>query len=275
MPACQRSTDDPLLKTFLDKYHLNLLAVPRDGAQPGDLYVTANGRVSSAGFVGHFLKPALEMPEVRTKEVMADVSGMSTSAVAFSAGLELMQGFFAAVGLAGMLESVGAEYAKQKTRVFRFSFREPLRDSVDPGSLGSKLIRCRFQKDHPLVNEGNRYYLVTGVARSKSLSVRAEAHGKNAVNVDVKALMMAKAHGKLDIDTSAEGEVTYSAKKPLAFGVELYELSYDPEQNKMKMLLPAGAIAVRSVGSEAPGASPLKPALLGGEQGDAFIDLEA
>src|SRR5882724_11537662 len=111
MLVCKRTSDDPLLKAFLDKYHLNLLSVPRDGSRIGDLYVHANGRTSSPGNVSHFLKPQLELPEVKADEHMADVQGMATNAVAFSIGLGLLEGFFAALGVLGTFQSIEAEYS--------------------------------------------------------------------------------------------------------------------------------------------------------------------
>lgn len=45
----KRNSGDPLLRMFLDKYHLNWLSVPREKAEVGDLYVYDSKRASAPG----------------------------------------------------------------------------------------------------------------------------------------------------------------------------------------------------------------------------------
>lgn len=46
----RRNTNDPLLRAFLDTYKVNLLAIPREGAEVGDAYVASpNGSISEPG----------------------------------------------------------------------------------------------------------------------------------------------------------------------------------------------------------------------------------
>jgi hypothetical protein len=40
--------------------------------------------------------------------------------------------------------------------------------------MGSRLIPHRFDERHVLVNPGNRYYLVTDLAKSSGITVKAE-----------------------------------------------------------------------------------------------------
>jgi len=261
---------DPLLQVFLDTYGLNLLSIPREKAGVGDFYVRSNGRVSSPGSLTYFLTPHLEFPEITKRETMAGVSGKLTSAISFSAGVSLLEGFFTAIGAVGAFTKLKAEYAKNNAHSLRFQFKEAKRDSVDPGLMGSKLIRHKFNPDHPLINPGNRYYLVTGVAKSKGISVTAETKTEQSIGLGAEVLKTADAEGKVSIEKEGEGTYSYTGRKWLAFGVELHELSYDERRGKMKMLVPQGAIAVRG-GNDAP---LFKPAFVETKDDEAFFDLE-
>ena len=273
MERCKRTTDDPLLKAFLDTYHLNLLAVPREKSQVGDLYVYSGGRTSSPGHIAEFLEPRLQLPMIAKDEQMADVQGKFTGAVSFSTGVELLEGFFAALGHPAIFQKIKLEYSRQKTHSFQFSFLKPLRDAVDVGVMGSRLIRHRFKKQHALVNEGNRYYLVTATAKSKNLTVNAQSKSRANIELDGKALGLANATNKVRMEKSGDGSITFSGSIPLVFGVELYELSYDQDEDKLKMTLPDGAIKVRS-GLGGPEEMPIQPAFIGGDSGDVFFHLE-
>jgi hypothetical protein len=273
MRVCKRTTGDPLLQVFLKTYGLNLLSVPREDTDVGDLYVRTDGRISSPGSLTHFLTPKLKVPRATKGEQMATVTGKITNAISFSIGLSLLEGFFSAIGAVGLFGKVKSEYATAKTHSLRFSFNEALRDSLDVGLMGSKLIRHRFSKKHALVNPGNRYYLVTGVARSKSISVTAVTKSEDSVGLGVEVLKTAKAEGKVEIEKQSEGTYTYTGPKHLAFGVELYELTYDERNDKMKMLVPEGAIGVMA-GAPEDRAPLLRPAFVETEDDDAFFDLE-
>jgi hypothetical protein len=273
MAVCKRSTNDPLLKIFLDKYNLNLLSIPREKAHLGSLYVRSNGRVSTPGSISHFLTPELKIPTALTDEQMADVYGKVTHAISFSNGLGLLEGFFTAVGAMKLFDEVKADYAKKRAHSFRFSFKDTRRDSIDVGLMGSRLIRHRFDDRHALVNPGNRYYLVTGIARSSGITVTAETKESSSVALGAEVLKIAKAGGKVEIARGGEGVITYTGDKKLVFGVELYELKYDEKRQKMKMLLPPGAIQIRSASAEEK-RQLLKPAFIGGADDDAFFELE-
>ena len=52
----------------MDKYHLNLLSVPRE-AEVGNLYVCDGKRASAPGKIPFFLNETIEMPEVQKDEI--------------------------------------------------------------------------------------------------------------------------------------------------------------------------------------------------------------
>lgn len=107
---CKRNTDDPLLRMFLDHYQLHLLAVPREKAAVGDVYVERGSRVSSPGSITHLLDPPLVVRNVRKNEIMSDVSGRTSRSIEAGAGLGLLKGFIEALGGGTVAAKVHAAY---------------------------------------------------------------------------------------------------------------------------------------------------------------------
>jgi hypothetical protein len=255
---------------FLDRYHLNLLSVPREGSRVGDLYVSENGRVFAPGNVTRLLEPALEMPEVKT-ERMADLAGSLSSAVSADVGLGLLGSFMTALGAGTVLEKLRVAYAAKGVRTLKFRFSDATRDWVDMLDLGERLIDHKLSSTHPFVSEEHRYYLVTSVSRTTSISVTAQADRESGPGVEIGAAQFGDLDASVKVQSSATGELTFAGIRTLAFGVELYELVYVPKKGQLKLKLPEGAIAVRAT----PRAEPLaKPVFIGGDDADIFLRLE-
>ncbi len=271
MALCKRSTNDPLLRMFFDTYHLNLLSKPRTNASVGDLYVRNNSRISTPGTITNFLDTVMELPPVSGGEQMSDVYGIFSNDVTFSVGLRLLENFFKAVSALGIFDKIKAEYSHQHAHSFTFSFTSVERESMDAGLFGSRLIRHRFNDEHPLVNSGNEYFVVTGLTRSPGITVSATTKDGNKINFDAEVMKIAGGDTSVGIEQSSEGVATYTGDTKLAFGVELYELRYDERRKKMKMLLPKEAVQIMNVplGEQ----KLLQPAELGGSDENAFFEL--
>jgi hypothetical protein len=233
----RRNTSDPLLRAFLDTYKVNLLAIPRENAEVGDAYVEMpNGSISQPGKLKHLLTPALHMPKAVDDELMANIAGKQTRAIELGAGLNLLEGFLSALGLDTAIGKIKAEYEGKHVGKIRFHLMKATRDAVDPFAFGLALIPCRLNAKQPFVQDGNRYYAVTGVLRSHSITLAAEDSKAQKVELAVDALKgAAGAKGKLEVKREKSGDVTYEGKVPLAFGVELVELRYDKEQEKFHL----------------------------------------
>jgi hypothetical protein len=130
--------------------------------------------------------------------------------------------------------------------------------------VGNSLI-----EDHPLVGDGNQFFLTMGVARSPSISVVAEDERGVAVDLDVGALKVGDGKVGVSVKRTGDGEVSFMGKKRLAFGVELYELSV-LEDRRIRLSLPDSPIRMRGPRKDALAAH---PALLGGDDGDVFVNL--
>ena len=86
---------DPLLKIILDKYHLNLLSIPRENATVCDLYMQDGDvqHLSSPGSITNFLEPKFEIPQIKSGESMADISGVTSRAESGKVGLDVRKDF--------------------------------------------------------------------------------------------------------------------------------------------------------------------------------------
>jgi hypothetical protein len=255
---------------FLDRYGLNLLSIPREKASVGDLYVDDGRHTSAPGSVEYFLDPPVEIPPPTTNEHMADVAGEISDAVAVSAGLGLLEGFLAALGAGGVISKVRAGYTAKKTESLRFHLDDATRDSVDPMRLGSLLAGHHPVPGHPMWSPSNRYYLVTAVARTPSITVIAKDDRSHTVDVDVEVIKLATVSTGVSVDGSSDVGITYKGAKKLAFGVELMELAFDSESGAVKLTVPDQAVTVRGSEGSVPS---IGRDFIGSPEGDAFLAL--
>jgi hypothetical protein len=230
----RRNANDPLLKAFLDTYYVNLLSIPRQGADVGDAYVQdPSGAMSPPGKLKFLLTPELQMPDIHRDEKLTNLSGKQTRAIDLDASLKLLDGFFSAVGAVVGIGKIKAEFNDKHASKVRFQLKNATRDSVDAFEFGKSLIPCKLNGQQPFVQPGNRYFVVTGVLRSQSITLHSEDESSTKVGLDVGALHNAvDVGGKIAVSSDAEGEATYTGPTPLAFGVELVELLYDDSENK-------------------------------------------
>jgi hypothetical protein len=233
---CKRSTADPLVRKFLDTYKINLLAVPREHARCGQVYLRRDNRVSSAVDITELLDTSVELPPQQDGETLADLSGSLSNRVSLKVGLGVLQGFLAAVGAGAVLSKVSAGYEGSRTTKLQFRFARATRDSIEPGSLASALEGSSFRTTHPLVHPDNQYFITAAVVRSPSISVVAENGRARKVDVGAEVLAAVNATGAVDVESAGSGEVTFNSTVPLAIGLELYELRLDHETGTLSML---------------------------------------
>jgi hypothetical protein len=136
-------------------------------------------------------------------------------------------------------------------------------------AFGAALMPSRFNKRHPFVQPGNRYYVSVGVIRSKSITVSAEDESSNDVSVDLEVLAsQASVDGKFHLRHESNGEITFEGSSPLAFGVELLEMVYDSDERKFVLSALRGPESIRD------DQKPPERVYIGDpERGNVFIDL--
>jgi hypothetical protein len=263
----KRSKPDPLVRTFIDRYHLNLLPIPRARAACGELYVKRAKGIAAPGDARELLEPRVEFPPVFEGEELAELRGTASTSVDARVGLGLLENFLVALGAAGIVDKLKAGYEQKRVRSVQFRLEDATRDAMDPLSLGTALAGRRFRAGHPWVSPENEYYIVAAVVRTPSLSLAAQDDRSNIVDLDADVLKAVSAEGGIDLHHRREGEITYAGATALAIGVELYQIRHDAESDQLEML-PVGPIDLSR------GREPPPPPSYLGEDDDIFIDLD-
>ena len=164
--------------------------------------------------------------------------------------IDFLEGFLNALGPAGIGTKVRGSYESSSKNKITFTFENPTRDYVDPGLVGKKLVDHTLMKRHALIAEGRKYYLITAVARSSGISITTEGDNKQVKDIDAQVMKLANVAGDVSIQKNQTGSVTFKGQKnPSAFGVELYELEYIPnngvQEGKFQMSTQQKAVVAR------------------------------
>jgi hypothetical protein len=267
---CRRDRDDPLVRHFVDEYGVNLLKRPREHVECGQVYVEQGGTLSAPADLEGLLAPIPQLPEPRRGELMADLEGRVSLGVEREVGLDLLQGFLAVLGAAGVVDELRAGYRDARTSSVRFAFRQPTRDAINIGTLSSRLAASRLDDSQPLVANKNRYYLIGAVVRTPSVTVKAQDESAQGVELGASVLAAVDATGAVRTTRSSEDEVTYEAAedgRALAIGVELYELTHDRKADRLRIGMTDEALEIRRGRPVA-----AQPVLLGGPEADALVE---
>lgn len=267
----KRNTDDPLIRTFVDKYNLHLLSVPRANAAVGDLYRYDGRQVNTPGKISYFLEPAFEISNITAGERIADISGTISREIDTNFGVGFLEGFLIAVGAGGIINKVRNSYESKNTHALKFRFADITRDYTDPYWLSEEISDHTIKKDSAMYGEGYRYFFVTSVVRSPSISVIAEDEQMRAIDVEAQALQLASVTADVSVEKSGKGEITFRGKQNLVFGVELYELLYDIKESRFRFKTVTETVKLRDRDSEVK-RTDIKPAFIGDpNEGPVFL----
>src|ERR1022692_4029658 len=262
MRMSKRSTKDPLLRLFLDRYHVHLLAVPREGIDVGDTYVERDGAISAPGRISQILTPTFELPSVTRGERLADIAGNATSLIEVGVALHILDNLLAGFGIPLGLSPHGA---LDRAGSVSFRFHEVHRDSVDVLEVGGMLPDYKLNRDNAALTAKSRIYVTTAALFTASISLELEHHaGVNVANA------LDSAFGSAEVSVKAEGEsrVTLHARQRLGFAVELHELAFSGEDGRPAWKRVAVPVRVRgtTVVRER-----VAPAMIGGQHDDIFL----
>jgi hypothetical protein len=273
LTALRRNTEDPLIRTFIDKYNLHLLSVPRANAAIGDLYRYDGRQVSSPGKISYFLEPVFEISNITAEERMADISEIISREIDINFGIEFLEGFLTAMGAGGIINKVRSGYESKNTRALKFRFADITRDSTDPFWLGEEISDYTIKKESAMYGESYRYFLVTSVVRIPSISIIAEDEQMRAIDVEAEAVQLAGVSADVSVERSGKGELTFRGKQNLVFGVELYELLYDTKENRFRFKTVTKTVKLRDR-DPAVTRTDIKPAFIGDPaEGDVFLSI--
>jgi hypothetical protein len=267
----KKDTTDPVMRIFLDRYKLNLLSIPREKIAVGDLYVHDGKKTSSPGSIKYFLEPPLKLPPLLEGENMAEISTSMTENVDFEVGINFLDAFLSGFGIGAVIGKIKSAFQSKRAKTIKYGFKNATRDSVDVMHLGRILMKHQLDQNHPLYSKDNRYYLVTAVARTPSLSMLVEDKDSKAVDIEVGAINTEIASSKAKVEKSERSALTVKTDRKLGFGVELHELTFDLKLNKMYLKPPDQFMNVRDANWKG---RKSWPTLLDTPDNDLFMEVE-
>jgi hypothetical protein len=264
--GCRRRTDDPLLRLSIDRYHVHLLAIPREGAVVGDLYVEQDGVVGTPGRIDEVLSGDFVLPEQHVGERLADISGQLTRSVDAVVGVRISE---LLLGSLGIPAGAGLTSAINRSTGVRFQFHEVFRTSVDVLALGRALMGCRLIREHPVIAGATaHFYLTAAVLTTKMISLLVD--GVSGIDLGAQIDATGVAGIKASTSRAGAGQVRLESDVALAFAVELYELEFVPETDGVRLRRTVVPVRVRN-SRRVVNRERLVPAEIGGLDGSLFI----
>lgn len=263
----KRDTKDPLIRLMHDVYNMSPLRPIQERAEVGDLHESDGKRTKKRGRINFLLDPPLKMPELIEDEQLPDFDTVSTSSLVFKVGFDWCKDFLSALGIGNIGAKINANFEKLQAKWMKIRFSNVTRDSVDAYELGYWLEDTRLRVKNPFYNPDFRYYLVTAVARSPSICIKVESKTGKALSLDLDVLDSLKNATGVVTNFSTKEELIVEGKK-LAFGVEYFEMRYDPKLQRLSFI-PAGIVRVGNKQK-----IKLEPSFIGGPKADAFVNLE-
>ena len=107
-----------------------------------------------------------------------------------------------------------------------------------------QLIDRRFQVKHPLFDEKNQYFFVSGIVKTSSISIDTEVNSDKSFGFDFEVLKSLAAKLNMSIQKNDQGIVTYCGEKKISFAIELHKLKYDKDKNQFKLAIADDAITI-------------------------------
>jgi hypothetical protein len=263
---CRRDTTDPLVRMFLDRYRMNLLALPGRRVRCGSVYIKHGRGVTAPGDLAGIVEPRISLPAPFFEDRLPDLSSSWSGKVTVTAGLGLLETFLTALGAASLVDELRGSVTRTHSRSLAFRFRQASRESLSPTALARALEGCRFTEGNAWIRKGNRYFAVAAVVSSPSISVQGRDAREAVVDLGAGLATVGKLEGEVRAERQTETELLYRAEKPLAVAVELYELRWDDDRGQLMFNTPKGPLPLVGVADD----EPPDPVLIGDDE-DAFI----
>jgi hypothetical protein len=168
----KRDSPDKLVRKFIE-YGIHLLPIPREDVSLADVYPVDGDDVLEPLSIHYLLKnPTGGFSTTTKNKTWGVIRGVMSDSIQASEGLEFLEEFLTAV-TGGIITGLKVHYQTNRTHFVKYKFSDPTRDRIDPGELGQKLMNNTINVKHPVYKLGRRYFVVTGILRSKSLTIAA------------------------------------------------------------------------------------------------------
>ena len=265
----KRNAKDPLARLFVDRYGLHVLSRPREAVSVYDVFPVAGNRAASPGSLSAFVGAQPPLPEIRRGEMLADVCGTTSDSVSGGAGFKFLEAFLAALGAMPVLGKLSVHFAAGRSAGIRFRFSNAVRDSVDVFAFERGLRKHKCDRDDLLMKDGYRYYVAIGVHRSNSLGFKLL--DSTSAAMDLSAEVEGLASGQFDFKVAGDRELMIKTDKPLAYGVELSELVYNPKRTRLELAVTKDFVKVMAPGDKFSGAD---RSMIGGAEDNVMLEFE-
>jgi len=259
---CRRDTNDVLIRRFLDRYQVNLLSMPGRRVQCGSVYIKEGGRLAAPGSLNDIVEPKITLEKPFVEDQLPDLSGTWSDAVSVNVGLGLMENFLTAIGAVGVIDELRASVRRSNTRNIAFRFEHVSRESLSATGLGAALAGRRLSRSNPWIREGNQYYAVAAVLRSRSLSIQGRDEQDSAVDLGAGLATVVDTEVGVEVQRKSESELVFSGRDALAIGVELYELRWHEDEQELAFHTVKGTLPLRGIEER----EPPDPVFIGDEE---------
>ncbi|MCP3367747.1 hypothetical protein [Bradyrhizobium cajani] len=265
---CKRSNTDPLLNLMLTKHHLHVLQWPREGILPGELIIEKEGGQTVRAPLSAVFRDQLH-DHVRERDTLSDIEERFSNKFDAKLGIKLLDHVATMFGgTSGRLQSAYDSAAMVTVRIGMAEWLD-----CNPSKLSDFIAEAALHQKQGVYSEGDRLYVITGVAVAKAIEVIAY----DKTGAEMTAAADAAAAGTIEANLSAKrtgkAGVTYSGQKPIVFAIELFELELKGGRWGLKGV--DRYVAARGEGDEEQDRLPPSEAAFIGdaEDGPAFINV--
>jgi hypothetical protein len=221
MSNCKRDHADPLLQLLLGTYHLNMLRIPQEGLEVGEMLIEQRKGGPSIRcpltevFTGKL--PNLKGPKDDSITALEDES---SGKLKTKAGLSLLDKLLHFIPGA----SAKASAAYKQAQHVDIKLKMLTRETVNFGALSKFLGAAEIKEQQTLFQEGDSLFVITAIVRSSGIQIHSTDATGHAV--DAKLGVKSFGEGKLQVDAESKGggRMLYTGKKALAIGVELFKI---------------------------------------------------
>ncbi|RWX13619.1 hypothetical protein EHI42_19685 [Rhizobium hidalgonense] len=220
-------TDNAL--TYLNDIGYNVVRVPRRGINPLDVLGRDGKSLERLGNLPQIWKSSEVIPQERSPEFAAAITGQKTNEMSISVGLKLLSGILGSLGAA----TPKLDFAFANANSVQFTFGDVTSRGVDAFSVGSYLGHGDLTGDGPIFeryfeNDDAQTYIITEVLEAKSISVAAKDRRDGKIDIELPVIEQAVG-AAIDVSSTSEssGGVTFSGTTPVVFGFKAFNIGFD------------------------------------------------
>ena len=225
--VCRRGGEDKLLNALAVKWSVNLLRIPREGIEVGDVFVAQKRILSQWNRLSNLYKPTLVLP-VPEKQGVVDLDKTESQRYAAAAGFEALQGFLLALGLPPLPLRAAIKAARQTKVSLSFKVGGITRTALLPGEIKREMEHRKKGARWGTVDPKRKYLVAHAVWTATSLQIKLEGGSQAVGELSTKLTGVAGASGKVDATHNSSGTIKYDRRDvPIAFGVQVTPVHFE------------------------------------------------